>query len=204
MIKHEKYFHRNNHVFQLYLEDLWSCDHKTKTYLNITIINLLKEVPIFEFKKELNEETKRKTSICINLNQSIAPGAAGGGGGVGGKSSANMASVGGATLATSQVKGDFTSLIGAGLIGALNTNALTSNLFSIGSTEESAFNKRLLSRYGSYLIISLIKPDDFVDDWETFGKIISMVIQWFHMVCYIPSDSSGEIISKLRTRVNIK
>ena len=28
-----------------------------------------------------------------------------------------------------------------------------------------------------------------------------MVLQWFHMVCYIPSDSSGEIISKLRTRV---
>ena len=73
-------------------------------------------------------------------------------------------------------KGDLTSLIGVGLIGALNTNgynntsAFATNLFAIGSTEESAFNKRLLSRYGSYLIISLIDPKEAVEDWVIFNK----------------------------------
>jgi hypothetical protein len=67
--------------------------------------------------------------------------------------------------------GDLTNLIGVGLIGALNTNGysntsiLASNLFASGSsTDESNFNKRLLSRYGSYLIISLINPSEFTND----------------------------------------
>lgn len=64
--------------------------------------------------------------------------------------------------------GDLTSLISVGLIGALNTNggqsntsALASTLFASGaSTEESSFNKRLLSRFGCYLIITVVKPDE--------------------------------------------
>ena len=28
-----------------------------------------------------------------------------------------------------------------------------------------------------------------------------MVLQWFHFVCYVPSDSSAELISKIRTQV---
>lgn len=64
--------------------------------------------------------------------------------------------------------GDLTSLISVGLIGALNTNggpsntsALASSLFASGtSTEESNFNKRLLSRFGCYLIITVVKPDE--------------------------------------------
>ena len=47
------------------------------------------------------------------------------------------------------------------------------------------------------MIISMLILNDLK---ETFGRLISMVIQWFHMVCYIPSDASGEIISKLRTK----
>ena len=73
--------------------------------------------------------------------------------------------------ALNTAKGDLTSLIGVGLIGALNTNgysntsALASSLFASGSSsEESNFNKRLLSRYGCYLIISLIDPVDFGGD----------------------------------------
>ena len=153
-------------------------------------------MPLFESKKETNEENKRKPSITGLGMTSLSP--SGTGKGVSSTSTSSGMPPG---------KGDLTSLIGAGLIGALNSNgfsntsALASNLFAIGSTEESAFNKRLISRYGSYLIISLIKPNEVVEDWETFGTIISMVVQWFHMVCYIPSDSSGEIISKLRTKV---
>lgn len=70
----------------------------------------------------------------------------------------------------SNTKGDLSSLISVGLIGALNTNgfsntgALASSLFASGSSsEESNFNKRLLSRYGCYLIISLIKPNESGD-----------------------------------------
>lgn len=36
---------------------------------------------------------------------------------------------------------------------------------------------------------------------ELFGRIISMVLEWFHLVCYIPSDASGELISKVRSNV---
>ncbi len=114
-------------------------------------------MPLYEAKKEVHEETRRKNSntglslppILPNPNKTVSV-----------NSSPSHGN-----------KGDLTSLIGAGLIGALNTNGFNntsqfaSNLFAIGSTEESAFNKRLLSRYGSYLIISLIDPKEVVDDW---------------------------------------
>ena len=38
---------------------------------------------------------------------------------------------------------------------------------------------------------------------EIFGRIVSMVLEWFHLVVYMPSDSSGEIISKIRTQVRL-
>lgn len=103
-------------------------------------------------------------------------------------------------------KPDLTNLISVGLIGALNNNGhsntgvLANNLFSI-SSEESNFNKRLLSRYGCYLIVSTIKPNEIdLENMQTFGKIVSMVLEWFHLVCYMPSDTSGELISKIRTQ----
>lgn len=70
-------------------------------------------------------------------------------------------------------KGDLSSLISVGLIGALNTNGnsnpggiATSLLVNGSPFEETNFNKRLLSRFGCYLIISSIKPNeqgDFVN-----------------------------------------
>jgi hypothetical protein len=108
-------------------------------------------------------------------------------------------------------RGDLNTIIGVGLIGALNNNgfsntsALATNLFSSGSSsvDDSSFNKRLLSRFGCYLIVTLINPNEYGNS-EVFGKIVSMILEWFHLVCYIPSDSSGEIISKLRTQVNLR
>jgi hypothetical protein len=166
------------------------------------------------------EQAKQQKSTNLpssaNLPNMAHPGAPGGGlmplppmmsGGVG--LSGLTAAAGGGGLGanlTSQKGGDITSLIGVGLMGALNTNgfsntsALASSLFSTGSLiEESNFNKRLLSRFACYLIYSLIKPSE-VGDIETFGRIISMVLEWFHLVCYIPSDASGELISKIRTQ----
>jgi hypothetical protein len=145
-------------------------------------------------------------------------GAGGGVGGIGGAGVGTSGAAGGpgagAGLATGANLtspkgggGDITSLIGVGLMGALNTNgfsnasALASSLFSTGSLiEESNFNKRLLSRFACYLIYALIKPTETSGELDTFGRIISMVLEWFHLVCYIPSDASGELISKIRTQ----
>lgn len=127
-------------------------------------------------------------------------------------------------------KGDFTNLIGVGLIGALNNNGfsntsvLASNLFANHATvEESGANKRLLSRFGCYLILTLVNPSEFgeivsmffleylsnnrlsvlfiLNEKEIFGKILGMTLQWFHLVCHVPSDSSADLIAKLRTQV---
>ena len=108
-------------------------------------------------------------------------------------------------------KTDLTNLIGVGLIGALNANAngtsstslLMTNLYSsCSSIEESDFNKRLLSRLGCYLTISLVDPKE-IGEMETFGHLISMILQWFHLACYMPSDYSGDLLSKIRTQVKI-
>lgn len=93
--------------------------------------------------------------------------AGGGGGGTGGASTSVTPSIPMPVIATPK-GGDLTSLISVGLIGALNVNggtsntsALASTLFATGSTtEESNFNKRLLSRFGCYLIITSVKPDE--------------------------------------------
>lgn len=144
----------------------------------------MKEVPIIESKK--NEIVIHETNRQQNHGTSIS---------------------GSSGLQTGQsARPDLTNLISVGLIGALNNNghsntgALATNLFSI-SSEESNFNKRLLSRYGCYLIVSTIKPNEIdLEHTETFGKIVSMVLEWFHLVCYMPSDTSGELISKIRTQ----
>ena len=38
LVKHEKYIQRSNHIFQVYLDNLWKCDSKIKAYLEISII----------------------------------------------------------------------------------------------------------------------------------------------------------------------
>lgn len=177
-------------------------------------------MPLFESKKGFDvapEESRKhhasQSSAAATNAPSVSGGGPGGGGAGGtavGQSGAQSQQQSTATANLpiglgSAAKGDITNLIGVGLIGALNTNghsntiALASNLFAASSPEESNFQKRLLSRFGCYLIINSIKPDE-VGDVELFGRIISMVLQWFHMVCYIPHDASGELISKLRTQ----
>jgi hypothetical protein len=161
-------------------------------------------VPLFEAAKRNLSDTEP-----IGLNSVLNTSLAGGGGSGGVSNRGPAASVGNVNVLPiiQTAKGDLTNLIGVGLIGALNTNgfsntsALASNLFASGSSsDESSFNKRLLSRFGCYLIISLIEPTSATSHLEIFGRIISMVIQWFHSVCYMPSDASGEIICKLRTQ----
>jgi hypothetical protein len=121
--------------------------------------SLLKEVPILEAKgKAEHVEERKKSSHAVTNFGNIG---GGGGGNAGGNQAGGVLPPG---LTTS--RGDLTNLIGVGLIGALNTNgysntsALASTLFASGASEESNFSKRLLSRYGCYLIISLIKAKE--------------------------------------------
>ncbi len=63
------------------------------------------------------------------------------------------------------LKIDKQNLISVGLIGALTNNGFSSTAAAIpnllASAEDSNFNKRLLSRYGCYLIVILIDPSEF-------------------------------------------
>ncbi len=186
--KHQRLREKNDHVFQEYIEDIWKLDQRTRSFLTTTIINLLKEVPIIESRKSLDfmEQSMKKNTASAsailnnntnntnsNNNNSANNTNNNNNNNVNNSNSTNPLSSGlaphissvnlGNNLTTP--KGDITSLIGVGLIGALNTNGfsntstLASSLFSTGSLlEESNFNKRLLSRFACYLIYSLIKP----------------------------------------------
>ncbi|CAF0899614.1 unnamed protein product [Brachionus calyciflorus] len=194
--KHCRFQQKSDHVYQTYIYNIWECEPKIRSYLTSSIITLLKEVPIIDSKKSeiVPLETSKRFAGSISLPQGsqLNPG--------------TSLSAPGVNPTGQTGKTDLTNLISVGLIGALNNNghsntgALASNLLGM-SSEESNFNKRLLSRYGCYLIVSTIKPNDVnVDDIEQFGKIVSMVLEWFHLVCYMPSDASGELISKIRTQ----
>lgn len=116
-------------------------------------------------------------TAATTMNASTAAsGVSTGGGGIGSSGIGGLSSTGGGLSSSSMPMpviatpkgGDLTSLISVGLIGALNTNggtsntsALASTLFASGvATEESSFNKRLLSRFGCYLIVTVVKPDE--------------------------------------------
>ncbi len=117
------------------------------------------------------------------------------------------AAAAGGGLLQAGAKGDLTNLIGVGLIGALNTNgfsntsALASSLFASGSSsDESAFNKRLLSRFACYLIVALVPARAPPADLRLFGRLVAALLQWFHAVCYVPSDASGELVGRVRSQ----
>jgi protein unc-79 len=183
--KHNRFNLRQDHIFQMYIDNLWTCDTKTRTYLNVSIINLLKDVPKLEIKRPTSANDSDSSS-----NKKNAP----------------SASINNLTLAASRnLNAGTSNLISVGLIGAhssnlhpITTSMASTILTGVSLVDNSSTNRRLLSRYGCYLIISLLKPNE-CEDLEIFGSIISMVLQWFHRVCYIPSDSSGELIAKMRT-----
>ena len=80
---------------------------------------------------------------------------------------ANMmtaASTTGGVASTGALKIDKQNLISVGLIGALTNNGFSSAVTMpnlLLNAEDSNFNKRLLSRYGCYLIVILIDPSEF-------------------------------------------
>ena len=69
------------------------------------------------------------------------------------------------------LKLDKQNLISVGLIGALTNNGHSTTAAQIpillAQADDSSFNKRLLSRYGCYLIINLIDPSEF-------GEMVSL------------------------------
>jgi len=198
--------------------------------LSFFFSSLLKEAQVNESKKGFEPSQtiyKQTSTLAPNVNTVFPPGS---------NQPTNNNNTGhnnnqnNTNANVSAPKGDFTNLIGVGLIGALNNNGfsntsvLASNLFANhASVEESGANKRLLSRFGCYLILSLVNPSEFGEivstflsecsclsllnyslkkiQKEIFGKILGMTLQWFHLVCHVPSDSSAELIAKLRTQV---
>jgi hypothetical protein len=65
--------------------------------------------------------------------------------------------------------------------------------------DEAILNeRRLLSRYGVWLLAGLSTPtEDTVP--STFGHMLSMLFQWFNATAYLPNDKTGTALEKLKS-----
>ncbi|CAF3245537.1 unnamed protein product [Rotaria socialis] len=58
--------------------------------------------------------------------------------------------------------------------------------------------RKLLSRYGIYLILGLIEPTSYGPP-EMFGRILSMLFLWFHSTVRLPGNEIGSVLGKLKS-----
>ncbi|CAF2900291.1 unnamed protein product [Rotaria sp. Silwood2] len=58
--------------------------------------------------------------------------------------------------------------------------------------------RKLLSRYGIYLILGLIEPTSYGPP-EIFGRILSMLFLWFHSTVRLPGNEIGSVLGKLKS-----
>ncbi len=140
--------------------------------------SLLKEAQVIETKKSFEQAHtiyKQSSNITTNANAVFTPAL----NQLANNNNNNNQNNANANIPTP--KADFTNLIGVGLIGALNNNGfsntsvLASNLFAThASVEESGANKRLLSRFGCYLILSLVNPSEF-------GEIVRKLFIFYYL-----------------------
>jgi len=65
--------------------------------------------------------------------------------------------------------------------------------------DEATLNeRRLLSRYGVWLLVGLCTPT--VDThMPTFGHMLAMLFQWFNATAYLPNDKIGAELEKLKS-----
>ena len=65
--------------------------------------------------------------------------------------------------------------------------------------DETTLNeRRLLSRYGVWLLVGLCTPTpDTIPG--TFGHMLSMLFQWFNATAYLPNDKTGTALEKLKS-----
>ena len=65
--------------------------------------------------------------------------------------------------------------------------------------DESILNgRRLLSRYGVWLLVGLSTPNKETTH-STFGHMLSMLFQWFNATAYLPNDKTGTALEKLKS-----
>eukprot|EP00094_Tigriopus_californicus_P000131 TCALIF_00127-PA protein Name:"Similar to UNC79 Protein unc-79 homolog (Homo sapiens)" AED:0.02 eAED:0.04 QI:0/0/0/0.66/0.5/0.33/3/0/2591 len=65
--------------------------------------------------------------------------------------------------------------------------------------DETALNeRRLLSRYGVWLLVGLGTPTTDTC-LATFGHMLSMLFQWFNATAYLPNDKTGSTLEKLKS-----
>ena len=65
--------------------------------------------------------------------------------------------------------------------------------------DETTLNeRRLLSRYGVWLLVGLSTPNADTH-LPTFGHMLSMLFQWFNATAYLPNDKTGNALEKLKS-----
>ncbi len=64
--------------------------------------------------------------------------------------------------------------------------------------EASLNEKRLISRYGVWLLVGLCTPGKETDP-ATFGHMLSMLFQWFNATTALPNDKTGTALEKLKS-----
>ncbi|CAM1320186.1 UNC79 (predicted) [Pycnogonum litorale] len=58
--------------------------------------------------------------------------------------------------------------------------------------------RRLLSRYGVWLLVGLCSPDEDTPV-ETLGRLLAMLFEWFYATACLIDDRAGDILEKLKT-----
>ncbi|XP_056021737.1 protein unc-79 homolog isoform X2 [Ostrea edulis] len=62
---------------------------------------------------------------------------------------------------------------------------------------EEAGERKLLSRYGIWLLVELCTPRDDISI-EVLGRLLGMLFQWFDATAYLPDDNVGNALERLK------
>ncbi|ELU08396.1 hypothetical protein CAPTEDRAFT_227700 [Capitella teleta] len=63
--------------------------------------------------------------------------------------------------------------------------------------DDNEEDRKLLSRYGVWLLVSLAPPKDNISI-EILGRLLAMLFQWFDATAYLPDDSIGSALERLK------
>ncbi|XP_071164350.1 protein unc-79 homolog isoform X1 [Mytilus edulis] len=62
---------------------------------------------------------------------------------------------------------------------------------------EEAGERKLLSRYGIWLLVELCRPQEDIPI-EVLGRLLGMLFQWFDATAYLPDDNIGNALERLK------
>uniref|UniRef100_T1JB25 Protein unc-79 homolog n=1 Tax=Strigamia maritima TaxID=126957 RepID=T1JB25_STRMM len=68
----------------------------------------------------------------------------------------------------------------------------------LSQSEAELEERRLLSRYGVYLLVGFCTPNDDTPI-ETLGRLLAMLFQWFDSLAYLPDDQAGSTLERLKS-----